>query len=119
MIAVKKSRGGSKVTVNGKKIDIRDEYPERVIAECSLNTLRGVSVESFPDGLQIEVNDENGFGTFLFNEALLSSLYDEGLRLFFTCNMSNQDWDGYRGLAMSLMPSVIRSVDPTFLRSNS
>jgi hypothetical protein len=82
MIQVKKSRGGSVVTVNGKQIKIfEDRWPD-IVAMCSFETLQGAQSDSFPAKLTIVTNSEDGFGTGRVDLAALS-VCDKGLIICF------------------------------------
>jgi hypothetical protein len=86
------------VTVAGKDIGILDAGDDYVLAECSLDDLRGVSVTTFPEKLTIEVRSEDGFGTFFFHELRISA-HDPGIALEFICHTPNKYWEGRFGLA--------------------
>lgn len=97
MIKLTKSKQGYKLTIYGKKIEILDADKSFVLARCELADLDGVSMNSFPEKLMIEVDNPNRFKTNIFDEVTVSK---EGnvTTLDFTCRLYNKYWEQFFGL---------------------
>ena len=102
MFNVSKSKSGKRVTFHNKTITILDDEPDCILAECNLKTLHGIFNDPFPEKLMITVQEEKGFGTYLFHELTLSSTDGKKLDADFTCLMPNKFWEGHWGLATYL-----------------
>lgn len=97
MIKAKIDGKNSFVEVGGKEVEILDGGGEYILAQCDLGDLSGES-GAFPEGLQLEVHSEDGFGTYFFHELLLSH-HPDGTALEFRCHTPNKYWEGRFGLA--------------------
>jgi hypothetical protein len=92
VIKVKIDGGDSFVEIGGKEVEILDCWDESTLAQCDLSDLAGES-GPFPEGLQLEVHSEDGFGTYFFHELLLS-YHLAGAALDFRCHTPNKYWEG-------------------------
>jgi hypothetical protein len=89
------------VLISGKEVEILDEGEDFILAECKLADLTGKQSQPFPDGLDLQIQSEDGFGTYFFHEAHLSGAPD-GTVLSFRCHTPNKYWEGQYGLATFL-----------------
>jgi hypothetical protein len=101
MIEIRRDGDDLAVFVADKEVEVLDVDDEHVLAECSLDDLSSEQAQPFPDELALEIRSENGFGTFLFHEAHISTTADEVI-LGFHCHTPNKYWEGQYGLATYL-----------------
>ncbi|MEK6407665.1 MAG: hypothetical protein AABN34_11935 [Acidobacteriota bacterium] len=90
-----------RVEIAGHEADILDAGDDYVRAECALNDLAAETVGDFPQLLQLQIQSEDGFGTYFFHELVLSHA-PEGVALEFQCHTPNKYWEGRFGLATFL-----------------
>jgi hypothetical protein len=86
------------VEVAGKEVEILDVADDFVIAECSLDDLVNETAAEFPETLQLQIQSDDGFGTYFFHELLLSN-DSHGVSMAFQCHTPNKYWEGRFGLA--------------------
>jgi hypothetical protein len=101
MIEVHEEDDDVHVLVDGQEVDVQNAEEGRVWAECELEALRSEVSTGFPGILSLEVRSEDGFGTYLFHEAVLVGEPDK-LSLQFVCHHPNKYWEGRYGLATLL-----------------
>ena len=87
------------VEIAGKYADVLDAGDDYVLAGCDLNDLAGDTTGAFPETLRLQIQSEDGFGTYFFHELLLSRHDDDGVNLEFVCHTPNKYWEGRFGLA--------------------
>jgi Restriction endonuclease len=101
MIEVRGDDDDLGVFIAGKEVEILDADDDHVSAECKLADLAGEQAQPFPNRLDVQIQSENGFGTYFFHEAHLSDAPD-GVALSFRCHTPNKYWEGQYGLATYL-----------------
>lgn len=101
MIEVKGDGEDLAVLVSGKAIEIIDADEDHISAECKLADLSSEQAQPFPNGLDLQIQSENGFGTYFFHEAHLSEA-PGGVSVSFHCHTPNKYWEGQYGLATYL-----------------
>ncbi len=101
MIEVKREEDEVVVRISGKEVGILDAETTSVLAECELADLAAEGAQPFPDGLELEIHSEDGFGTYLFHELNLSG-HADGVSMAFRCHTPNKHWEGEFGLATFL-----------------
>jgi Restriction endonuclease len=101
MIEVQRDTGEVSVLISGKEVEILDAGDDYVLAERDLAHLATEAAQPFPVGLSLEIHSEDGFGTYLFHELLLTGGTD-GVELAFRCHTPNKYWEGQFGLATFL-----------------
>src|SRR5277367_2930951 len=101
MIEVRGDGDDLAVLVSGKEIEILDVDEDHISAECKLTELTGEQAQPFPIRLDLQIQSENGFGTYFFHEVHLSEVPD-GVALSFHCHTPNKYWEGQYGLATYL-----------------
>lgn len=89
------------VEIAGKVAEVLDASDECVLAECDLPDLAGETSGAFPETLRLQIQSEDGFGTYFFHELVLSR-HDDGVNLEFVCHTPNKYWEGRFGLATFL-----------------
>ncbi len=72
MIEVRGEEDGLEVLISGNEAEILDGGEDHVLAECKLFDLAQEQAQPFPDGLDLQIQSEDGFGTYFFHEAHLS-----------------------------------------------
>ncbi len=97
------------VQISGREADVLDVTEDYVLAECNLDNLVAETSSGFPKRLQLQIQSEDGFGTYFFHELVLSHQND-GVNLDFVCHTPNKYWEGRFGLATFL--SAIRDQVP-------
>jgi hypothetical protein len=80
-------------------LDVSDDY---VMAECDVAALSNATFQDFPKQLMLQIHSPDGFGTFLFHEAVVSSASDGKLAIEYICHHPNKYWEGIWGLATLL-----------------
>ncbi|MYE50679.1 MAG: restriction endonuclease [Gammaproteobacteria bacterium] len=73
-----------------------------VFAECDYAALAVASLERFPEGLSVRIHSSDGFGTFLFHEAVIFRGDSGELLADFMCVQPNKYWEGSWGLSTFL-----------------
>lgn len=111
MIEVHREVDDVTVLISGKEVDVEDAGEDYVLAECDLADLVDEAVQPFPDELTLQIQSEDGFGTFFFHELELSAVA-EGVELAFRCHTPNKYWEGQYGLATFI--AAIRDQIPHF-----
>ncbi|MEK6322883.1 MAG: hypothetical protein AABN33_14500 [Acidobacteriota bacterium] len=86
------------VEIAGEEADIIDAGDDYLLAECELSDLEKESAGDFPEVLHLQIQSEDGFGSYFFHELLLSH-HDDGVNLDFVCHTPNKYWEGRFGLA--------------------
>jgi len=72
-----------------------------VFAWCDSKDVADCALVGFPESVALEVHDENGFETYLFHEAEVSSTGSVVVARF-VCRFPNKHWEGRWGLATFL-----------------
>ena len=101
MIAGRGEAADSAVLISGKEVEITHAGDKFIRAECDLSDLTNESAQPFPEGLQLEVQSSDGFGTFLFHDLVISE-HPDGVSFEFRCHTPNKFWEGQFGLASFL-----------------
>jgi hypothetical protein len=101
MIEVRGKGNEMAVAISSKEVEILDADEDHISAECSLSDLEGEHAQPLPAGLDLQIQSEDGFGTYFFHEAHLSEAPD-GIALSFQCHTPNKYWEGQFGLATYL-----------------
>jgi hypothetical protein len=98
MIELRVENDDLAVLISGKEAEILDADEDQILAECRLTDLAGEQAQHFPDRLVLQIQSEDGFGTYFFHELRLAgSPY--GVALRFHCHTPNKYWEGQYGLA--------------------
>ncbi len=108
MIDLKESDEEYHVFISGKEIDVLDVEDGYVFAKCDLTDLQKIVASPFPENLSIEIESEDGFGTYFFNELQISCRKSRVV-LNFTSRKPNKYWEGQFGLA-HLLESINKQV---------
>lgn len=98
MIEVRGENDDPAVLISGKEVEILDADEDHILAECKLPDLAGEQAQPFPNALDLQIQSEDGFGTFFFHELHLAGSAD-GVALSFRCHTPNKYWEGQYGLA--------------------
>jgi len=98
MIQVQRENDDVAVLISGKEVEIMDAGEDFILAQCNLSDLANEQCQAFPEGLQLEIHSEDGFGTYFFYEVHLSGAA-EGMAVAFCCHTPNKYWEGQFGLA--------------------
>src|SRR5271157_288546 len=98
MIELRGENDSLTVLISGKEVEILDAGEDYILAECSLSDLAAEESQPMPKGLAIEINSEDGFGTYFFHEVRVSEAPD-GVSVAFRCHTPNKYWEGQFGLA--------------------
>ncbi|MBI3882383.1 MAG: hypothetical protein HY301_20285 [Verrucomicrobia bacterium] len=101
MIELKREDDDVAVLISGKDAEILDAGDDFVHAECSLSDLANEYAHTLPDGLELEIHSDDGFGTCFFHELKISP-HADGIALEFCCHTPNKYWEGRYGLATFL-----------------
>lgn len=111
MIEVHRENDDVAVLISGKEVELGDAGDGYVVAECELADLANEAAQLLPTELTLQVQSEDGFGTYLFHELNLSAAAD-GVELAFRCHTPNKHWEGQYGLATFL--AAIRDQVPHY-----
>lgn len=98
MIEVRGENDDLAVLISNKEVEILDVGEDYILAQCSLSDLASEQSQLLPKGLALEIQSEDGFGTFFFHEVELSEAR-EGMAMAFRCHTPNKYWEGKFGLA--------------------
>jgi hypothetical protein len=90
------------VSVGDTEIEVLDASADHVMAECEFAVLGNATFQDFPKQLMLQIHSADGFGTFLFYEAAVSSTSDGTLSIEYICHHPNKYWEGTWGLATLL-----------------
>lgn len=101
MIEVRGKEETLAVLISGREVEVLDGDGDHIAAECKLADLSGEPSQPLPDGLDLQIQSEDGFGTYLFHEVHLSRA-PNGTLLSFRCHTPNKYWEGQYGLAVYL-----------------
>jgi len=91
------------------ELELVDATEAGLLVACSLAALAEASVESLPQGVVLQVDSADGFGTYLFREALVGRDASGALFIEYQCSQPNKYWEGRWGLG-TLLDAVARQV---------
>jgi hypothetical protein len=86
------------VLISDKEVEILDAGDGHILAQCGLSDLAHEQSQPLPKGLVLEIQSEDGFGTFFFHDLDLSEA-PHGMTMAFRCHTPNKYWEGKFGLA--------------------
>ena len=90
------------VLIGDTEIEVLDTSADQVMATCELSALCNATFQDFPKQLTLQIHSSDGFGTFLFYEAAVSSASDGTLSIEYIGHHPNKYWEGTWGLATLL-----------------
>jgi hypothetical protein len=90
------------VLIGDTAIEVLDTSADQVMATCEPSALCNATFQDFPKQLTLQIHSSDGFGTFLFYEAAVSSASDGTLSIEYIGHHPNKYWEGTWGLATLL-----------------